>query len=182
MRRDLLALLDQLVAGFEECLAADQGGFRTTGAAADLQLIRVALQQPEPIDGDTELLAEHLCKRRRMPLAVVERTREHGDRAVFLETDAAIFLAGRAGDLEILTDATAAQFAQPGALDLAFLKTFPVGDLYRLVENGGELARVVVHSRWRLVRHLLGRDVIAATQLRAIDAYFARGSVDQPLH
>ena len=40
--------------------------------------------------------------------AVVERAAQHRHRTVGLETDAAIFLAGRSGDLEVGADAAAA--------------------------------------------------------------------------
>ncbi len=57
--RDLLALLDQDVAGFEEGLARDQRRLRPTGAAADLELVGIALQQAEALEGDAGLLAQH---------------------------------------------------------------------------------------------------------------------------
>ena len=68
------------------------------------------------------------------------------------------------------------------ALGLALVEALPVGGGQRLVEHGGELARIVVHARRRLVGHLAGRDVVAPAQLDPVDAHLARRRVDQPLH
>ena len=154
MGRDLLALLDQLVAGLEEGLAGDQRRLRAAGAAAHLELVGIALQQAEALERDAELAAQHLGEGRGVALAVVERAAQHGDRAVGLEADAAILLGRRPGDLEIGADAAAAQLVARRALGLALVEALPVGGDQRLVEHGGELARIVVHARRRLVGHL----------------------------
>src|SRR5471032_763242 len=164
MRGDLLGLLDQLVAGFEEGLRGDQRRFGTASAAADLELVGIALQQAKALEWETGMRGQHLGEGRGVTLAVVERAAQHGDGAVVLEADAAIFLAGRARDLEILADAATAQLAVLGALDLALLEAVPVRDGQRLVEDRGELARIVIHARRRLVWHLLGRDMVAASE------------------
>src|SRR2546430_16588879 len=57
---------------------------------------------------------------------------------------------------------------------------FPYTTLFR--SHGGELARIVIHARRRLVGHLFRRDVVAAAQLDTGDAHLARRGVDQPLH
>jgi hypothetical protein len=57
VRGDLLALLDQLVAGLEESLAGDQRRLRAAGAAAHLELVAVALQQAEASNGRPSLPA-----------------------------------------------------------------------------------------------------------------------------
>jgi len=58
MGRDLLALLDQLVAGLEKGLARDQRRLRAAGAAADLELVGIALQQAEALEREAELVAQ----------------------------------------------------------------------------------------------------------------------------
>src|SRR5204863_8542132 len=128
-----------------------------------------------------ELSAQHLGERRGMALAVIERARQHGDGAVLLEADAAIFLARRPGDLEILADAAAAQLVARRALLFAPVEALPVGRDQRLVEHRAKLARIVVHARWRLVRHLPGLDVVAPPQLDPVDAHLTRRRLDQPL-
>src|SRR6266404_5504243 len=84
MGRDLLALLDQLVAGLEEGLARNQRRLRAARAAAHLELVGIALQQLEALERDAELVAQHLGEGRGVALAVVERAAQHGDRAVGL--------------------------------------------------------------------------------------------------
>ena len=58
----------------------------------------------------------------------------------------------------------------------------PVGKLQRLVENGGEITRIIRRARRRLVGNLLGLDMVAAAQINGINPHLARGGVDQPLH
>ncbi len=180
---DLLALLDHLVAGLEEGLAGDQRRLRAAGAAADFELVGIALQQAEAGHRDAELAAQHLGERRGVALAVVERAAQHGDGAVGLEAHAAIFLGRRSGDLEVGADAAAAQLVLRAALGLALVEALPVGGCQRLVEHGGELAGIVVHGRRRLVGHLRGRDSGCGGAARPCRCPSrARARVDQALH
>ena len=89
---DLLALLDHLGGRFDDRGAAMHHRARAAGAAADDQLVAVALQQPDAVERDAELLAQHLRERRGVALAVIERAGDDGDVAVRLEADAAHLL------------------------------------------------------------------------------------------
>ena len=111
VRGDLLALLDHLGGGFDDRHAGVHHRARAAGAAAGEQLIAVALQEPDALERNAELLAQHLRERRGVALAVIERAGDDGDGAVGLETDAAHLLVGGRGDFEIAADADAAQLA-----------------------------------------------------------------------
>ena len=89
---------------------------------------------------------------------------------------------GGAGQFEIVADAAAAQPAARPALRLARGKPVPVGERHRLVEQVGEVAAVIGRAVGALVRHRLGRDVVAAAQLERSIPISARRGVDQPLH
>ena len=80
-------------------------------------------------NGMPSLLAQHLGEGRGVALAVVERAAQHGDGAVGLEADAAIFLGRRPRDLEIGADAAAAQLVARRALRPALVEALPVGRL-----------------------------------------------------
>ena len=61
-------------------------------------------------------------------------------------------------------------------------KPVPIGQRQRLVQQVGEIAAVIGRAVRRLVRHRLGRDVVAPAQFDPVDAHLARRGIDQPLH
>ena len=58
----------------------------------------------------------------------------------------------------------------------------PIGQRQRLVQQIGEIAAVIGRAVRRLVRHVLGPDVVAAAQFDPVDPHLARRRIDQPLH
>ncbi len=143
------------------------------------QLVAVALQQPDALERNPELLV--LGKRRPMPLTVIERAGGDRDIAVGLEADAAHLVGGRSGHLKIVADATTAQQTALAAFFLTGSKPVPIGLGQCLIEHRGELTAVVRCAVRRLVRHRRLGNVIAAAQFDLVDAQLG-GGVDQPLH
>ncbi len=70
-----------------------------------------------------------------MALTVIERAGDHRHPAIGLEADAAHFLGGGRGDLEIAADPPAAQPAPRPAVALAILESLPIGDRDGAVEQ-----------------------------------------------
>ena len=103
------ALLDHLGRRLEERLAARHDRARAAGAAADQQLVAVALDQIDQLERQTKAVDQHLCEGRGVTLAVIERAGDHGDAPVRLEADAAHLRVRRRRDLEIAGQAAAAQ-------------------------------------------------------------------------
>ena len=91
------------------------------------QLIAVALQQLDLVEGNAELLRQHLREGRPMALAVIERAGDNGDRAVGVEADAALFLGHGGGGFDVTGNAKPAQFAFALAHALARLEAGDVG-------------------------------------------------------
>src|SRR6185312_9998381 len=116
---DLLAALDHLLARFDDRRAARHDRARAAGAAAEQQLVAVALQEADAVEGDAETVHQHLREGRVMALAVIERAGDDGDAAIRIEADAAHLLALRRGHFEIGADADAANLAVGAALFLA---------------------------------------------------------------
>ena len=155
VRGDLLALLDQLVAGLEEGLAADQRRLRAAGAAADLELVGIALQQAER--------ARPGCRAAR---PAPGRTAWRGPGRSRACRDSMVMVPSSSKRMPPYSlvggPVTSRYWPMPrprslprfGALGLALVEAVPVGGRHRLVEDGGELAEIVVHARRRLVGHL----------------------------
>ena len=116
---------------------------RAAGAAAERQLIAVALQQADLVERNAELARQHLRERRRMALAEIERAGDDRHRAVRLEANAAELLRLRRGHFQEAADADAAQLAALLALALALGKALVVGELERALEHGWEVAAVI---------------------------------------
>ena len=110
------AFVDDEHGGFADGLAAVHDGARTAGAAAGDQLVAVALDQADAVEGDAEAVHQHLGERGGMALAVIERPRGDGYAAVWVEADAAHFLVGRGGYFQVVADADAATLAEAAAL------------------------------------------------------------------
>ncbi len=182
MRGDLPADFDHLVAGLDDRGSAGHHRFGAAGAAAGDQLVAVALQQADAPERDAEPGGEHLGERRGVPLAIIEGAGDDRDVAIGLKADAAHLAAGHAGQFEIITDAAAAQQTPRLTRRLACGKTVPVGERQRLVEQRSEFAAVIGVAVRALVRHRVGRDVVAPTQQGAVDPGLDSGGVDQPLH
>ena len=146
MRGDLLAALDHHFRGLDQRRADEHHRARTAGAAAEGHAVAVALHQADAVERNAEHVGQHLREGRGVALAVIERAGDDGDRAVFLEVDAAHFLAGRGGHFEIAADAEAAQLAVLLAVALALLEAGIVGELQRLLEHAEEIAAVIGHA------------------------------------
>ena len=175
-------MLDHLARRLDDRGAARHDRLRAAGAAAGDELVAVALQQADALEGDAEPRGSTCAKGVAVALAVVERAGDDGDRAVGLEADAAHLVHGRRGDLEILADAEAAQLAAGAALGLARREARPVGGLERALEQRREVARNRRWCRRPPCRASLGRDVVAAAQLDPVDAHLGGGGLDEPLH
>ena len=117
-----------------------------------------------------------------MPLAVIQGAGDQGHVPIRFKADAAHLPAGRPGQLEIVADAPAAQFAARAALLFARGKADPVGEPQRVVQQVGEVAAVIGRPVRRPVRHRLGRDVVLAAQLDRVDAQLPGGGLDQSFH
>src|SRR5262249_28989294 len=126
MRGDLLAALDHLGAGFDQRGASVHEALRAARAAAHDQPVAVALDEPDLVERDAELLMQDLRKRGGVTHAEVERAAQDRDAAVGFEYDAAELLRGRRGGLEIAADAEPAQLAVLTALALALGEAFDV--------------------------------------------------------
>ena len=181
-RSDLLALLDHLLAGLDDRGAARHQRLGAARAPARDQLVAVALQEPDTLEGNAELGCQHLCEGRGVALAVIERPRDDRDRAVALEADAAHLLLRRRRHLEVVPDTAATQLAARAALRLALLEALPVRSGQRLLEERGEITAVIGGLRRRFEGDLAGLDVVALAELDAVDAELGGGSLHQPLH
>ena len=179
---DLLAGLDDLVAGGDDRGAARHHRFRAAGAAAGDQLVAVALQQADLIERDAQTRAEHLRKRRCVALPVIQCAGDDRDGAVRLEADAAHFAARRSGQFEVVADAPPTQSAARPAFRLARGKPVPIGERQGLVQQVGKVAAVVGRAVRGVIGHRLGRDMVAPAQFDPVDPHFCRGGVHQPLH
>ena len=182
MRGCALADLDHLFARLDEGGARRHGRLGAAGAAADLDLVAVALHEAEFVEGQAELAHQHLRERRRMALSEVERAGTHGHAAVFLENDLAEFVGRRRGDFQILPDADAAQLSTRKALGFSRRKAFVVRGFQRGVEQRGEIAAIVDRANPCCERQFLRADVIALAQRDRVDAADARGLLDHALH
>ena len=92
MRGDFLAALDHLGAGFDQRGAGVHEALRAARAAAHDQPIAVALEQPDLVERDAELLVQDLRKWGGVAHAEVERAAEDRDAAVGFEYDTAQLL------------------------------------------------------------------------------------------
>ena len=130
-----------------------------------------------------------------MPSAVANELLEHGlvalplrdasgkqrDRARTVEAHFGALEAERAGTLDRIGNAKAAQLAALARLRAALGEARDVGALHPLVQDLFELAAVVGESEPGLVRHRLRRNEIAPAQFHRIDAGLVGGEIDQPL-
>src|SRR5690606_11933282 len=91
--------------------AAHLRGPRASGAAALLDHLGVALDQVDPVEGDAELLREHLREGRLVSLAVAEGADDELRTPLLRQDHARPFLRLAAGGLDEIADADAAQRA-----------------------------------------------------------------------
>ena len=75
--RDLLALVDDLLAGVDHRLAADRQRARAVGAHADRGLVGVAVDDVDVLVGHAQLLGDHLREGRLVALAVAVGAGHH---------------------------------------------------------------------------------------------------------
>ena len=142
----------------------------------------VALDDADPVDRHAEDVDRELRVARRDALAHRLRRREDLDDPVGRDVDADLLLERvAAGPFEERGDAAAAQQAARLRLRAARGEAVPVGEGEALVEDLLERAAVVGLAELVLVRHLLGPDHVAATQLGGIELHLARRRVEQPL-
>src|SRR5258705_257480 len=92
MRGELLAALDHFGAGFDQRGAGVHEALRAARAAAHDQRVTVALDKPDLVERDAELLMQDLREGGGVAHAEVERAAEDRDAAIGLEHDAAELL------------------------------------------------------------------------------------------
>ena len=139
----LLAAFDDEFARFQDRGAARGDRARSAGSAAEHDLVAVALQQSNAIEGNSEPRTQYLRERRRVALSIVERAGNDRDRAVRLEPYAAHFLVRRRGAFEILPHTAPAQPAARATLCTAARKSIPIRGVQGAIEHSGEIAAVV---------------------------------------
>ena len=164
MRGGLLAFGNDQRSELDDRRAGRGDRARAAGAVAEADEVAVVLFERDLLEGYAELRRQHLCERRGVTLAVVERAGGEFHRTVRLEGDLAEFAARRRGDLEIGADRDAAQFAGFSALLLAFGKIGVIGKLQRLAEHGLEIAAVIGDAGCGSERQLRRLDEIALAQ------------------
>ena len=106
----LLGLLDHHLGGVLQRRAADGHAARAVGAAAEADLVGVALDHADGVEIDAEPLRHHLGIDGLVALAVIVGAGDDGDRAVLVEADFHPVVERRR-DLHEIGDAAAAQLA-----------------------------------------------------------------------
>ena len=130
---------------------------------------------------NAEAVADQLLEHGLVALALGDAPGEQRDRARTVEAHLGALETERAGALDRIGDAEAAQLAALVRLRAALREPGDVGAAHPLVEDLFELAAVIGESEPGLERHRLGRNEIAPAQLGRIDAGFVGGEIDQPL-
>ena len=190
--RDLLALVDDLVAGVDHGLAADRQRARAVGAHADRGLVGVAVDDVDVLVGHAQLLGDHLRQGGLVALAVAVGAGHHlhlagvgeADLRALPQADAGAERAhhrrgGDAAGLDVAGEADAAQLAAPLGLGLARREAGIVGELQRLVERRLVVADVVHQRHGRLVGEGVLRDEVLAAELGRVLAQLVRRLVHQ---
>ena len=183
MGGDLLALLDDLVGGVDDRLAADRERARAVGAHAHRRLVGVAVDDLDVLERHAELVDDELRKGRLVPLAVAVGAGHHladagmgeADLGALPKTDASAERAdhGRRRDaagLDVAGEADAAELALGLRSGTATGKVGVVRKLQRLVEMGLVVAGVVGERHRRVVGELVRLDEVLTAQLRRIPA------------
>jgi hypothetical protein len=194
MGGDLLALLDDLVAGVDDRLAADRDRARAVGAHADRGLLGIAVDKLHILDRHAELLGDQLRERGLMALAMGMGAGQHLDHAGVAEADLGALPQADAaaqrtdhGGRRDATPLNVAGQADPTQLALGLRGREPldeipiVGKLECLVEMGFVVARVVRQRHRRLVREGIRGDEVLAAQIGRITPRLARCGLDDGL-
>src|ERR1700733_6483641 len=98
---ELLAFLDDFCRAFDDRGAAVHDRFRAAGSTADYDAVAVALHQLDLVEGNAELLGQHLRERRGVTHAEIHRAGGQRHGAVGVEDDAGGFLGRSGGDFKI---------------------------------------------------------------------------------
>ena len=178
MGGDALSPLDDPVGRGAERRAADRRGARAEAAAAERDLVGVALDHADPLERQAEPVVQHLRVHRLVALAVGEGARHDGRVAGRIEADLHP-VGDRRAHLDVETEPAAAPQASCLGRRPPRGKAVPVGERARGVEDRLELAAIVGLAHCGLVRR--DRDEVAPAQGDRIDAELARGLVERAL-
>src|SRR5271157_2514518 len=191
---NLLSLAHHFVDRLDESRAADRERARGVGAHAKRDLVRVAVDDVDHLDGYAELTGYHLCKGRLVALAMAVCAGEYGDASGrmntnlcrLVETGACTELAGEhrrrhCASLDICGDTNAAELAMSGRFLTALLEPGIISSLQRHIEGGEIVAAVISKRDRRLIRVGVTRDEVAAAQLGRIDPHLTRSRIDETL-
>jgi len=185
VRRDLPRPLDDLPRRVDQRRRAGDRRARAERALAVIDLIGVAIGDPDALEGNAKPLVNDLREDRLVALPVRVRADEHEDAAGAVEADLGALLhrlvVRAGGDLDDVGEADAAQLSARLCGGAARRIPRPVRQLQRGVHVLLELAAVIGVDEPGLVRHRLGRDEVAPAQRDPVDAGLARGNVDDPL-
>ena len=173
-----LGLLDDGVGGALERVAPDMHAARAIGAAADRNLVGVALNEADRIKRHAEPFVHHLRVDCLMALAVGMGAGKDHECAARIEANGHAVVEDRRLFDEI-ANAASAQLAVLLRLGGAFGKAAPVGELQAFVHHAHEFAGVEGDAGMQLVRHGARRNEVAPPDLDWINADHVRGAVEQ---
>ena len=179
---DALAFLDHLVGSNGNRAADIHRRARGDGAEPRHVARRVAGGDRHRLGRDAEPARGHFAKHSRVPLPAAAGADADGHLVAAWKSDVRGLFGERAGDLQIATDADA---AQPALLLRRFLARGKAGitaKLERAFERAGKVAAVVGVAESGGVGNLVGLDQIAPAQFGGVDAGLIGGGIDQPLH
>jgi hypothetical protein len=151
------------------------------GADAGIDEIGVAILVADEIGIDAELVRQHLLEDRAVALAVIHAAGDERDRARWVEAHLGEFIIAPAGRGDRGGDAEAEDLAAllGGLAPLGDARV--IGELQRVVEILGEVARIIDLLHRGRVRHRARGDGVAAAQLGGGNAELMRGLVDDRL-
>ena len=194
VRRDLLALGDDLVDGVAHRRSADCQRPRTIGSHAEGDLRRVAVDDFHGAGRNAQFVGNHLRKHGFMALTMAVRAGHHADvaRGVDPHGGGVIKPDPRAQNAHKVRrreaagfypggQAEAAQLAARGAVGAARLEPGDIADLQRLVQRGGVIARVIDQPDRRGVGIHVRGDEVLAPHLDRVQPAFAAHLVDHAL-
>ena len=164
-----------------ECRSGERRRARASRSLAEKDLVGVALHVLRLIGMNAEAVADELLEHGLVALALRDASGKQRDRARTVEAHLGALESERAGTLDRIGNAQAAQLAALARLRAALGEPRDVGASHPLVEDLFEFAAVIGEGQPGLERHRLGRNEIAPAQLGRIDAGLVGGEIDQPL-
>ena len=195
VRRDLLALGDDLVGGLDDGRAADGERSRAVGSERVVRSSGVAVQHGDVLERHAELVGDDLREGRLVALTVTVRAGDHRHRTGHVDADLTDFEQSHPGaerdrhlgrrepaGLDVAGEADAALLAgrfrsrPPGAEPTVV--DVPQG----LVEARLVVARVVGERHRRVVREVAGLDEVPPPDLARVDAHLPRRRLHATLH